>query len=467
MASETDTSSTGASSRDRVREELYQRFSRRGRWRMRMRRITQGIGWLLLVQSVSSGKRLIEWVLALLFLILFLPFLIGLTLLVYLTGGRMEQTPRLGRWCEPFNEYRFSLPHHRLGRLITALHFYKAPSLLNILKGDMSFIGPRVVSPGEISPRERTARKRYNVRPGLICLWWIRKRANIAYSSEVEADSEYVDTHSVWGDVGITLRSIPAILYGEGVATAPDELTILGIPIHNVTMTEAIQRIHQLLNEGRPRQVCFVNADCANLAYQDADYRTTLQQAALSLADGIGLKLAGKLLGRDIKQNVNGTDLFPRLCEALEQTEHGIYLLGAQPGVADRVRDWIREQYPASIVSGVHHGFFSPDEEPGILEDISRSGARLLLVAFGAPRQDRWIHEHLMETGVVVAMGVGGLFDFFSGRTPRAPLWMREMGIEWLFRLYKEPGRMWKRYGIGNVLFLLRVMKEKVVGLTH
>lgn len=434
---------------------------------MRIRRLVQGIGWVFLVQLLASGKRIVETLLALLLLILLLPALIALTVAVYLMGGRLERLPRLGRWCEPFCEYRFSVPPHGPGRLITLLHLHRLPPLFNILKGDMSFIGPRVVSPGEISPREHTARKRYNVRPGLICLWWIRRRANIAYGSEVEADSEYVDTFSLWGDVGITLRSIPAILYGEGVATAPDELTILDIPIHNVTMSEAVIRIGQFLDDGRPRQVCFINADGANIAYHNTAYRKTLQQAALSLADGIGLKLAGKLLGRDIKQNVNGTDLFPRLCEALAQSGHGVFLLGARPGVVDAVQNWMLEHFPGICVSGAQHGYFTPEEEPRIIDDIARSGAALLLVAFGAPRQDMWISEHLSQTGVSVAMGVGGLFDFYSGRMPRAPLWMREMGVEWVFRLYREPRRMWKRYGIGNGLFLYRVIKEKYSSALH
>jgi len=248
------------------------------------------------------------------------------------------------------------------------------------------------------------------------------------------------------------------------VATAPDELTILDIPIHNVTMTEAIDTLRRFLDEPVPRQVCFVNADVANKAYRDREYRQTLQQAAFSLADGIGLKLAGKLLGRDIKQNVNRTDLFPQLCEALEGSGHGIYLLGAKPGVPELVRDRMLERFPGLRISGTQHGYFNEEEEPGVIDRIARSGASLLLVAFGAPRQDLWIRTHLEATGVRVGIGVGGLFDFYSGRMARSPQWMREMGMEWLYRLYQEPGRMWKRYGIGNALFLYRVIKEKYLG---
>jgi len=114
------------------------------------------------------------------------------------------------------------------------------------------------------------------------------------------------------------------------------------------------------------------------------------------------------------------------------------------------------------VVSGCHDGFFSPQEETEVIRHIAHSGADLLLVALGVPRQDLWIAQHLRETGVTVAMGVEGLFDFYAGRIPRAPQWLREMGLEWLYRLYQEPGRMWRRYLLGNSIFLGRVLAERI-----
>lgn len=444
-----------------IKEELYRRFSRRGLWRQRVRRFIRSTSWVLVVQGLLQAKRALDFFFALALLLMLSPILILCVLLLRARGPALVRTPRVGRWCQTFAEYSLATSDDTVGRLVAKLHLYRLPVLLNILKGDMSFIGPRPVSPGDLSPRERATRRRYDVRPGLICLWWIRRRANIDYGTEAEADREYVDTQSLWGDVGIALRAIPAILYGEGVATAPDLVTILGIPINNLTMTEAVEAIMKRLDEDGPSQVCFVNADCANIAYRHQEYHAVLRKADLTLADGIGLKLAGKLLAQEIKQNVNGTDLFPRLCEALSGTGYGMFLLGARPGVADKVRDWVAEHYPGVIVSGCHHGYFSSEEENEVIQQIANSGAAILLVAFGAPRQDLWISQHLAETGVKVALGVGGLFDFYSGRIPRAPLWMREMGMEWLYRFIQEPGRLWKRYFVGNAIFLWRVMKEK------
>ncbi|MEP7341443.1 MAG: WecB/TagA/CpsF family glycosyltransferase [Acidobacteriota bacterium] len=444
--------------REQTKEDLYNRFSDRGLRRQQRRRRRLGMSVPLVILMISGAKRALD-ILAASALILSLSPLLAIAFVI---GGReVCRMPRVGRWCETFDELSFAIPNGAFGRWMMKLRLNSLPVLFNLLKGDMSFIGPRLVSPGDLSPRQRAARKRFSVRPGLVCLWWVRRRANIAFDNEVESDSEYVDTQTVWGDLGIALRAIPAVIYGEGVQAVAGVVRILNIRIHNLTMSETVEAILARLQGNHPSQVCFVNADCANLSRKDAEYLNVLNHAALTLADGIGLKLAGKLLARDIKQNVNGTDLFPRLCAALSGTGQGVFLLGAKPGVAERVRDWIQQTHPGFIVSGCHDGYFSPAEEPEVIRQIAESGASLLLVAFGAPRQDKWISLHLGQTGVKVAIGVGGLFDFYSGNVTRAPQWMREIGLEWVYRFLQEPGRMWKRYFVGNAVFLFRVFKDR------
>jgi len=240
------------------------------------------------------------------------------------------------------------------------------------------------------------------------------------------------------------------------------DVEVFGIPIDNVTMAEARDTILAWLNNTPCRQVCFVNADCANIAYRNQEYVKVLREADYCLADGIGLKIAGKIFGKNIRENVNGTDLFPYLCESLAETDRRVFLLGARPGVAEGVANWVREHFPSLQVCGSQHGYFSAQEEQEIIRQIRESGANLVLVAFGTPKQDLWIHEHMAEMGANVAIGVGGLFDFYSGRIPRAPLWVRKLGMEWAYRLIQEPGRLWKRYLIGNGLFLGRVIRQKI-----
>jgi N-acetylglucosaminyldiphosphoundecaprenol N-acetyl-beta-D-mannosaminyltransferase len=449
----------GRQSRAEAIESLYQRYSRRGLWGQKTRRLLRTLIWLAVIQPMMAAKRIIDVCFALALLFALSPLL---TLGALLSGFTLRRTPKVGRWCTHYNELNFETEGTWGGKILRLLHLQSLPKLLNILRGDMSFVGPRPVSPGELNPREWAVRKRANVRPGLISLWWIRKRANIDYGTELEADGEYVDRHGLREDLGISLRAIPAVLYGQGVSSAPERVELLGIPLTNLTMAEALETIVARLDGHKPNQICFVNADCANIAYRNRPYLDVLQHADLCLADGIGIKIAGKLLAQEIRQNVNGTDLFPRLCEALTQSDQGLFLLGARPGVAETVARWIGERHPGVKVCGFQHGYYQPEDDPGVIENIRNSGADLLLVAFGVPRQDLWINQHLEETAVKVAMGVGGLFDFYSGRISRAPLWLREIGMEWIYRLFQEPGRLWKRYLVGNGLFLLRVLWERM-----
>jgi N-acetylglucosaminyldiphosphoundecaprenol N-acetyl-beta-D-mannosaminyltransferase len=207
-----------------------------------------------------------------------------------------------------------------------------------------------------------------------------------------------------------------------------------------------------------------VNADCVNISCRNREYRRAVQQSDLVFADGIGVRVAGKVLGQPVRDNVNGTDLFPLLAKALEFTGKRIYLLGGQPGVAEGVAQWLAANFPGVELAGFHHGYFTTDKEAEVIEEIRTSGADLVLVAFGAPRQELWIRRNLHKLGAKVVIGVGGLLDFFSGRIPRAPRWVRKLGMEWGYRLSQEPKRLWRRYLIGNVVFLARLAQVWAVG---
>ena len=233
-------------------------------------------------------------------------------------------------------------------------------------------------------------------------------------------------------------------------------VSIQGISLNNLSMDEAVHRIVEASESFASYRVCFVNAHCVNVARKDSAYHTALRGADLVLADGSGMKLAARLVGRPIRDNVNGTDLFPRLLERLAGKR--VYLLGARAEVVHKVAGWIEQQYPEVEVCGTQHGYFDGRDEERVVRAVAASRAHVLFVAFGVPAQDKWIAEHREQLGVPVAMGVGGLFDFYSGRIPRAPRWLRKLGLEWVFRLLQEPARMWRRYLIGNVSFLLHIM---------
>jgi N-acetylglucosaminyldiphosphoundecaprenol N-acetyl-beta-D-mannosaminyltransferase len=429
------------------------------RHRKRLHR-RRSIGWIAARRSANTLRRLADIVIAGLLLILLLPVTLIVLPLAKISGGGLRKQERLGRWATHFSLYQLYFPE--TSRLRGFAFLQQWPALYNVFKGDMSFIGPRPIAPSEEFAEKRLAWKRYNLRPGLLSLWWIRKRANIAHSSEVTLDLEYEETRNFWGDVGIAARAIPAALYSSETTNAPAHIKFLGVRIDNLTMAEASAQIVHLAQGNEPTQICFVNADCVNLACSDQSYQATLTNAKLVLADGIGIRLAGTILDQNVRENVNGTDMLPYLCAAVEESGLGIYLLGGTPGVADDAAKWITEHYPTLRVAGCHHGFVSPEEEPALIEEINSSGAHIVLVAMGSPRQDKWIADHMGQVTAKVMIGVGGLFDFYSGRIPRAPVWVRELGMEWFYRFYREPRRMWRRYFLGNFDFLYRVIRERV-----
>lgn len=231
-------------------------------------------------------------------------------------------------------------------------------------------------------------------------------------------------------------------------------LSLFDLSIANVTVQEAVCLILKYLAGDKTAWILFVNAHCINVARRDPEYRRILRESAMIFADGVGMKIAALLRGDPLRDNVNGTDLYPLLLTALEDAGYRLFLLGAEPGVAEEMRRRAMETHPDLAICGTHHGFIPPEENSAVIQKIRESNADILLTAMGVPQQEKWIAANAEAAGVKVAMGVGGLFNFYSGTIPRAPVWMRKIGMEWAHRLWMEPGRMWKRYLLGNAQFL-------------
>jgi alpha-1,3-mannosyltransferase len=234
---------------------------------------------------------------------------------------------------------------------------------------------------------------------------------------------------------------------------------ILGVDIHVMRRSEAVDTLDRLSDGSAPIGVGFANAHTLNIASTDEAAREELSRLFI-LNDGMGVALASRILYRwQFPENLNGTDFVPAYLAATRRS-FKIFLLGAAPGVAERAARALVPSESRHRVVGVHHGYFAPELDYAIVEQIKRSGADLLLVALGNPTQEIWIATHLRSTGCCLAFGVGGLFDFAANDVARAPLWMREQGIEWLYRFLQEPSRMWRRYLVGNWLFLGRVARQ-------
>ena len=242
----------------------------------------------------------------------------------------------------------------------------------------------------------------------------------------------------------------------------PASVLIYGIRLANLSMDDVLSAIDAALVSKTRCRITFVNADCVNIAAKNNDYKKDLDQMDWVFIDGIGMKIAGMILNQPVRSNVNGTDLFPLLCKNLAKQGGSLYLLGAKPGVADAVAKWAIDQFPGIVIAGSQHGYFAEGEAESVVAKIHDSHADVLLVAMGAPQQEAWINRYMQSTGSIIAIGVGGLFDYYSGNIPRAPYWMRKSGLEWLFRLIQEPKRLGGRYLIGNWTFLARIIYSKL-----
>ncbi|MEO1323981.1 MAG: WecB/TagA/CpsF family glycosyltransferase, partial [Pseudomonadota bacterium] len=234
---------------------------------------------------------------------------------------------------------------------------------------------------------------------------------------------------------------------------------ILGYDVVNAGMAETVYWIADRAQSRTPTQIAFLNAHCANVARHDWRYKDTLQNVDALLPDGSGISLAAKMDQKSLGDNLNGTDLFGPLCRCLAFRNIPVFFLGGRDGVAQAAADNTVADCPNLKIAGTHHGYFSPREEDEVIAKINASGARVVFVAFGVPSQDTWIARVRHRLHAPVILGVGGLLDFASGRIPRAPLWMRKSGTEWLYRLKCEPRRMWQRYLVGNITFTLEAAK--------
>ncbi len=239
-----------------------------------------------------------------------------------------------------------------------------------------------------------------------------------------------------------------------------NKLNVLDVEFLSVSMQEALSLIEQVIASGDKQCVSFINADCLNISCKDKEYHQILNSQDFVLPDGAGINIACRLVGERLVANLNGTDLMPELWETSPAKGYRFFLLGAAPGVTSRMKVKLEETYPGIKVVGEQHGYFDREtESDAVIEKINASKPNVLLVAFGAPAQEKWIYQNKDKIDTNLLVGVGGLFDFYSGDKKRAPMWMRKSGLEWMYRLYLEPGRLWRRYIVGNPLFIYRVFK--------
>jgi|SRR5579863_4273849 len=225
---------------------------------------------------------------------------------------------------------------------------------------------------------------------------------------------------------------------------------ILGCRVDRVDTAGARARIIELLDSGRPAQVVTLGAEMVMHAQRDAAYREIVNSADLVVPDTIGIVWASRRIGEPLHERVAGIDLVERL---LDETDLPVFMLGAEDGVATRAADALASRHARMRIAGVHHGYFSDADSTAVAAEIGRSGARLVLVALGFPRQEFWIKENLGALGNAVCIGVGGAFDVWAGAVQRAPAFTRRLGLEWLYRLVTQPNRLGRQLALPAFAF--------------
>jgi N-acetylglucosaminyldiphosphoundecaprenol N-acetyl-beta-D-mannosaminyltransferase len=248
-----------------------------------------------------------------------------------------------------------------------------------------------------------------------------------------------------------------------------ERVNILGVGVDRISAEELHAEILRTVHDRKQEMILHVNAHCLNLSYHRPWLRSLLNNADIVFCDGFGVVLAAKILGRPSLERVTYGDEIWRLLELAELHNLSIFFLGARPGVAGKAAARLSEKYPSLNIVGVQHGYFdrtkgSPENE-AIIQKINDTSPNILMVGFGMPLQELWLKENWEHLSANVAIPLGAIFDFLSGDflsggVRRGPPFMKDNGFEWLARLLIEPRRLWRRYLIGNPLFLLRVLQQ-------
>ena len=231
--------------------------------------------------------------------------------------------------------------------------------------------------------------------------------------------------------------------------------------VNALTLDETIKEVEKIICRGVPTQHVVVNASKVNLMEADNELAKIVNDCPLINADGASIVWAAKKLGVPLTERVTGIDLFQELVKLSAEKGYKIYLFGAKEEVVVKVKAIFEERYSGIRIVGYRNGYFTEADEPQIVADMAASGADMMFVAFSSPKKEYWVHKYLDQVGIPFVMGVGGSFDVVAGVTDRAPKWMQDHGLEWFYRFIQEPGRLWKRYIVGNAKFVLLTLKYK------
>lgn len=239
-------------------------------------------------------------------------------------------------------------------------------------------------------------------------------------------------------------------------------VNILGVKVNCYNKETILGKVKKWAKEDHSRTITYVNAHCINLSHQNSKYREAINQADIVYSDGISIVWASRLLGGCPLEKITGREWIFDFCDLAITHNFGLYFLGAAPGIASEASKRLKARYPKLNIVGSTDGYFNQMNNDQILERINISKPHVLLVGMGIPRQDLWIYNNRKVIDVPICWSVGALFDYLAGVEPSVPEWMDSLALEWLWRLFLDPKGKWKRYIIGNPLFAVRIIHQKL-----
>lgn len=241
------------------------------------------------------------------------------------------------------------------------------------------------------------------------------------------------------------------------------KIDFLSIPLDAITMEETINRVDEAVATKKRINHVVINAGKVVLMQKDPELFSSVVSCDIINADGQSIIWAARFLGKKIPERVAGVDLMQKLVKLAYEKKYKCFFFGAKEEVVKRVADFYSQKYGPEILAGYRNGYFTKAEGPVIARQIADTGAQLLFVAITSPKKENFLFDNKdVLKGVNFTMGVGGTFDVIAGVTKRAPDWMQKIGMEWFYRFLQEPGRMWRRYLVGNFKFIMLVAKEKI-----
>ena len=239
-------------------------------------------------------------------------------------------------------------------------------------------------------------------------------------------------------------------------------VNVLGVPVDVLTQAELTSAFLKILGSQKRGWISYVNVHTTEIANQLPWYKNFIENALIRYCDGEGIRFGAYLLGEHIPERITLSYYIYDLAECIVQQRLNLFFLGGKPAVAELAAKRLKELYPALQLSGYHHGYFSEQENNSVIERINACQPDILLLGMGVPKQEEWTKKNFNKLNAKIVWMGGGFLDTLSGKKKRCPRWLSKIGFEWLFRLILEPGRLWKRYLIGNPLFILRILQARI-----